>query len=88
MPLMTSPRVRVAGLPVATQSLPYGIAGCSNPISPTNNVGPCIMANWIKAAQRIKTMGQPLLLRDSQAVCVPTGTPLIIGATQIRVKAL
>jgi len=29
--------------------------------------------------------GQPLLLLDSQAVCVPTGTPLMIVQTQTRV---
>jgi len=31
-------------------------------------------------------MGQPLLLFDSQAVCTPTGTGLIISTTQVRVR--
>jgi hypothetical protein len=29
--------------------------------------------------------GQPLLLLDSQAICVPTGTPLLVTVTQPRV---
>jgi len=87
MPLITSPRVRVKGLPVVTQTVPYTIAGCTNPPPPLN-VGPCILANWIKSSLRVKTMGQPLLLRNSQAICVPTGTPLLITVTQLSVKAL
>jgi hypothetical protein len=30
-------------------------------------------------------MGQPLLLQDSQAACVPSGTGLLVIATQTRV---
>jgi hypothetical protein len=37
---------------------------------------------------RVKSMGMPLLLQDSQAVCTPTGTPLMIGTTQTRVKGM
>jgi hypothetical protein len=33
-------------------------------------------------------MGQPVLLQDSQSVCAPTGTPLTVVATQLRVKAM
>jgi hypothetical protein len=87
MPLITSPRVRVKGLPVVTQTVPYTIAGCSNPPPPTS-VGPCILANWVKPSLRVKSMGQALLLRNSQAICVPTGTPLLVAVTQVHVKAL
>jgi hypothetical protein len=31
-------------------------------------------------------MGLPLLLQDSQALCLPTGTPLTFVAAQTRVK--
>jgi hypothetical protein len=30
--------------------------------------------------------GLPMLLQDSQASCVPNGTPLNIVVTQVRVK--
>jgi hypothetical protein len=30
----------------------------------------------------------PLLLIDSQAICVPTGTPLIASVTQTRVSGI
>ena len=39
------------------------------------------------AATRVTSNGQPVLLLDSQAVCVPNGTPLTIAATQTRVTA-
>jgi hypothetical protein len=32
--------------------------------------------------------GQPLVVQSSQAICVPTGTPLLILATQTRVTAI
>jgi hypothetical protein len=33
------------------------------------------------------SMGQPVLLQDSQSLCTPTGTPLTVMVTQVRVKA-
>ena len=32
--------------------------------------------------------GQPVLLQDSQAVCAPTGTPLTVVVTQVRVRGM
>jgi hypothetical protein len=32
--------------------------------------------------------GQPLVVQSSQAICAPTGTPLIIAVTQTRVSAI
>jgi hypothetical protein len=32
--------------------------------------------------------GLPVLLMDSQAICAPTGTPLIITVTQTRVSGI
>jgi hypothetical protein len=49
--------------------------------------GPCVTAQWTTAATRVTSNGQPLLLLDSQATCVPTGTPLIVAGTQTRVTA-
>jgi len=47
--------------------------------------GPCVSAQWVTAAVRVTSNGQPLLLLASQAICAPTGTPLLIVATQTRV---
>jgi hypothetical protein len=85
-PTVTSPRVKVGGQPIVTQPGPYSIAGCSFPPPPAAN-GPCVIAQWVSAAVRVKSMGTPVLLQDSQAICTPTGTPLNVVVTQFRVKA-
>lgn len=86
-PMSPNPRVKVAGQPVVTQPFPHSITGCSNPPPPTH-VGPCVLANWVTAATRVKASQQPLLLQDSQSTCVPTGTPLTITQVQARVRAI
>jgi hypothetical protein len=83
-PTATNPRVTVGGLATVTSTAPYSIAGCAQP-SPPNGNGPCVTAQWTSAATRITSEGQALLLFDSQATCTPTGTPLLITSTQIRV---
>jgi len=35
----------------------------------------------------VRVGGVPALLADSQAVCTPTGTGLVIAVTQLRVRA-
>jgi hypothetical protein len=32
--------------------------------------------------------GQPLVVQSSQAICTPTGTPLVISVTQVRATAI
>lgn len=86
-PTVPVPRVKVSGQPVVTQSAPFVVAGCTFPPPPAAN-GPCVTAQWITGAIRVKAMGQPVLLQDSQALCTPTGTPLIVASTQIRVKGM
>jgi len=83
-PILPAARVKVLGQPVVSQG-PYQIAACVNPPPPANT-GPCLTATWTTAALRVKVMGVPLLLQDSQAICTPTGTPLTIVMTQTRVK--
>jgi len=83
-PTAPFPRVLVSGQPVATQIGPYGIAGCA--LTGTPNP-PCATAQWRSAAMRVLAGGAPLVLQDSQAICVPTGTPLIVAVTQMRVMA-
>jgi hypothetical protein len=86
-PTVPNPRVKVLQQPTVTIAGPYQIAGCTFP-PPLAGNGPCVTAQFLSAAARVKSNLQPLLLFDSQAICAPTGTPLQITATQIRVKAI
>ncbi len=83
-PTAVEPRVLVSGQPVTTLAAPYVIAGCALP-PPIAANGPCLTAQWITGATRVLANGLPVLLLDSQAICAPTGTPLLIVATQTRV---
>ena len=86
-PTEVNPRVLVSGQPTVTIAAPYVVAGCALPPPPAAN-GPCVTAQFVTAATRVLSNGQPLLLLDSQAICAPTGTPLIIAVTQTRVTAM
>lgn len=86
-PTVPNPRVKVMGTPVTTIGPPYVVAGCANPPPPVN-VGPCIMGNWLVGALRVKVMGLPVLVQSSQAICVPTGTPLSVVVANARVKGI
>jgi hypothetical protein len=84
-PVAPVPRVLVSGQPVATLGTPYAVAGC--PFAPSAGNGPCVTAQWVVGAVRVLVLGQPLLTMTSQAVCAPTGTPLVPVAAQPRVLA-
>jgi len=86
-PTTPNPRVMVSGQPSVAITCPYVIAGCTLP-PPTAANGPCVTAQFVTAATRVTSNGQPLLLLDSQAICAPTGTPLLIVLTQTRVTAM
>jgi hypothetical protein len=86
-PTAPNPRVLVSGQPIVMMPAPYVVAGCALPPPPAAN-GPCVTAQWITAATRITSNGQPVLLLDSQAICAPTGTPLVIVVTQARVTGM
>jgi len=84
-PTVTNQRVKVSGQKIVTQPGPYTISGCILPSPPTAN-GPCVTAQWTSAATRVKAGGIPVLYKDSQATCAPTGTGVNIISTQTRVK--
>lgn len=84
-PTAPNPRVTVAGQPIVTQATPYAVVGC--PL-PSSQGGPCVTAQWVLGATRVFSNGQPVLLFDSQAICAPTGTPLMIVITQTRVSGM
>jgi uncharacterized Zn-binding protein involved in type VI secretion len=85
-PTAPNPRVLVSGQPVTTQAVPYVVAGC--PFAPPSGNGPCVTGQFVTAATRVFAGGVPVLLQDSQAVCVPTGTGLFVVATQTRVMGM
>lgn len=86
-PTVPNPRVTVGGQPTVTMAAPWLVAGCALPPPPAAN-GPCVTAQFVTAATRVTSNGQPLLCLDSQAICAPTGTPLLIVACQTRVTAM
>ena len=79
-----NPRVTVMGMPTVTIASPYVVAGCAFPPPPAAN-GPCVTAQFVTSALRVTSLGQPLLVMSSMAICVPTGTPLIPTVAQTRV---
>ena len=86
-PTAPNPRVTVSGQPTVLITAPYVVAGCTLP-PPTAANGPCVSAQWTSGTTRVLSNGQPLLVQSSQSVCTPTGTPLIVSATQTRVSAI
>ncbi len=86
-PTSSNPRVLVSGQPIVMQPIPYVVAGCTLPPPPAAN-GPCVTAQWVTGATRVLSNGMPVLLMDSQAVCAPTGTPLLPVAVQPRVVGM
>jgi hypothetical protein len=86
-PTAPNPRVLVSGQPTTLITAPYVVAGCAMPPPPAGN-GPCVTAQWLVGTVRVMSNGQPLVVQSSQAICVPTGTPLMIVMTQTRVSAL
>jgi hypothetical protein len=85
VPTAPVPRVLVSGQPVATVAPPYAVAGC--PFPPVSG-GPCVTAQWVTGATRVTAMGQPVVVQVGQAVCAPTGVPLMVLVTQTRVTAV
>jgi hypothetical protein len=83
-PTAPNPRVTLSGQPSVLLTAPYVVAGC--PLPPVAG-GPCVSAQWITGTLRVTSNGQPLLLQTSQAICAPTGTPLLPIVMQTRVTA-
>lgn len=81
-----NPRVLVNGMPIVTMAAPHAVAGCR--FAPGGAASPCVTAQWMTGATRVMAAGQPVLLLDSQAVCVPNGTPLSVVQTQTRVMGM
>lgn len=83
----TNLRVKLGGAPSLTIAGQMGVAGCSMP-PPSAGNGPCVTGQWLSGTTRVLSDGQPLVTQSSTSVCAPTGTPLLVTATQTRVSAL
>jgi hypothetical protein len=77
--------VLVTGMPVATIVAPYVVAGCA--FVPPGGNGPCVTGQWIVGAVRVLSLGQPLAIMTGVSICVPTGTPMLPVAAQMRALA-
>ena len=85
LPTSPNPRVLVSGQPTVALTSMYAVVGCT---FPPPSGGPCVTAQYVTSATRVFSNGVPLLLIDSQAICAPTGTPLIASVTQPRVSGI
>jgi hypothetical protein len=85
-PTAPNPRVLVGGQPVVTQPAPHSVAGC--PFNVSGAPSPCVTGQWSTGSTKVLAGGQPVLLVDSQATCVPNGTPLMITTTQTKVTGM
>ena len=85
-PMTPNPRVLVSSQPTVTMASQYSIAAC--PFNVGGSPSPCVTAQFTTGATRVFSNGQPLVLSDSQAMCAPNATPLVILLTQIRVTAI
>jgi hypothetical protein len=85
LPTVPSTCVFVSGMPVATLSAPYSVAGCAF-VPPAGN-GPCVTAQWVVGSTQVFSQGQPLVLQSGVSICTPTGTPLVPAECQTLVMA-
>ena len=86
-PAVPNPRVTVSGQPTVMLTSPWMVAGCVLP-PPTAGNGPCVTAQVLDGSTRVLSNGSPLVVTSSQSVCAPTGTPLVVVATQTRATAV
>jgi hypothetical protein len=83
-PTAPSPRVLLGNQPVVTLSSPFVVAGCA--LTGTV-VPPCVTGQFVVGATRVLAGGVPVVIQGGSSVCVPTGTPLQVVMTQLRVQA-
>lgn len=80
-PTVPLSRVRLSGAPAIGEATAYLVTGCTH-------APPCVTAFWTSAARRVRSIGVPLVLADSTAVCVPNGTGIVVASPgQSRVTA-
>lgn len=85
-----SPRVLLSGMPAATMTDVYAIAGCA--LSGSSPPTPCVLIRWVAPATRVVINGAPAILNLSSGLCAspaqaPQGPP-VVAATQTRVVGM
>jgi len=83
-PTMPSTRVLLGNQPAITLSSPWTVAACG--LTGTT-VPPCVTAQFLVGSARVTAGGVPLVLQAGTSLCTPTGTPLQVLVTQVRVTA-
>jgi hypothetical protein len=83
MPTVPSTRVLLGNQPAITLSSPWTVAGCGL----TGSAPPCATAQFVVGTIRVTANGTPLVIQTGTSTCVPTGTPLQVLVTQLRVSA-
>lgn len=86
-PTVPDPRVRVSGMNITLQPIPWVVAGCTLPPPPAAN-GPDATVVWSTGAIRVKSLGMPVLLFDSIGIAAISGLPVTVVTTQFRVKGI
>ena len=85
----TSSRVKINGQPVATAPDQFVVAGCPFTVPP-GVPQPCVQIRWVQPAARVFVEGKPVVLQNSQGLCVAANQavqgPPQVTRTQIRVK--
>jgi len=85
IPTVPNPSVTFDGQPSVQLVAPWTVLGC--PGVPPALVPPCVLAQWVTGTTRVTSYGQPLVVQSGEAVCAPTGTPLLPIVMQTRVTA-
>ncbi|HYC62429.1 MAG TPA: hypothetical protein VEK79_22955 [Thermoanaerobaculia bacterium] len=88
--ISTNVRVMVGGMPAATMSDTYLVAGCVFTVG--TKPQPCVRVQWLVPAVRVTVMGQPVILQTSTGLCIsadqiPAGPPTVL-VTQPRVVGM
>ena len=84
-PPVPNPRVLVMGMPTASITTPWVVAGCPG-IPP--GVPPCVTGQWVLGTLRVTSMGQPLVVQSGAAVTAPGAATLLPVSMQTRVQAM
>lgn len=82
--MVPASRVKVSQMPVVTLPTPFVVTGCAQAAA---LLPPCVTGQYLMGALQVKSDGMPVVLLDSRSVCAPNGTPLLVLATQMQVKA-
>ena len=83
-PTTPTPRVLLGNQPVVTLTSPWVVAGCA--LTGTS-APPCVSAQFLVGATRVMAGGSPVVIQSGSSICIPTGTPLQVVVTQVRVTA-